>query len=148
MDKDQYEKQHVVTLYTDATFANKRGACAYWIRHDQGTIKDGATFQAKDSMMAEIIGIERGIKRIIENFPKTQLIIICADCKEALKFTWPWVKLNDKRPDIRRFQENIRSLRDVGIGIRTKHVKGHQCDNSAQTYLNNWCDRESRKFRK
>lgn len=137
-----------VTVYTDASFRldTKWAAWAAWLRCSEGRCKKSFICppEVTSAFQAEYYSILMGITLAVEKF-KPQGILVCNDCDQAIKATWPWNKAQDQ---VAEWRKQIDEIREGGIQIRTKFVKAHAGGGTIQSWLNEWCDRACKKERK
>lgn len=144
-DEEMKEKfKHTVTLNSDASFMpnTSAGGYAVWIKY-RGTkiTKSGRLTSCKNSLDAELMSILNGltiINRYIEKGWEVEKIIINTDCLGAVS------KLNKSEHDddiINTYKEL--DLHDI---IDFRHVKGHSHTNTKRNWVNDWCDKEARKY--
>ena len=147
-------KLSYITINTDASFnyEKKVGGYAFWIRSNHFTIKKSDSFNRdpKDSLEAEIMAIGNAIYTLINlpTLPHIDNIVINCDCIPAIQN----IRLNSNNKigkETAQYLETLKhKIRDItGRSPETifKHVKGHQKGKlDKRSYVNCWCDEESR----
>lgn len=136
-----------MTVYTDASFKPETqwAAWAAWLKCSKGRHKDASICppEIRTSFQAEYYSILMGIKLAVEKF-EPEGILVVNDCEQAIRSVWPWNKVSDQ---ITTWREQIDEIREKGIQIRTKMVKGHAGGKTVQSWLNEWCDKACKKAR-
>lgn len=124
-----------VTMFTDASYCHQTKAAgwAVWIKygahpHDQTVRLVGACRRIHDSMHAEYVALEEGLKAL-EKIPlEGKIVVVQSDCTGALAAI-----------------ETSHLVRVHGaLSVTKKHVKGHQGLKTARSAVNTWCDAEAK----
>lgn len=137
-----------MTLYTDASFGLS-SSWAIYLRSEKGRItKSGKCPQTvDDSNAAEMYAALVGITVAIRDWGPLTGIQINSDSRVVCGSLYPWSPEN-RHPTIRRIQTEIRRIiKEAGIKIRAKHVRGHQRSVDTRAWINNRCDSMARKAR-
>lgn len=142
-------KTRGITINTDASFCpiTKSGGWAFYIVCDSFKIKKSGNFKAlcTDSLDAELRCIGNAITELLslKEFPKLSYLYCNTDCKNAIRI------INTRETELGEIiKANWDSLASA-LGVNTKkfrHVKAHSSVNDARSFVNEWCDKEAKKF--
>lgn len=143
-----------ITINVDASFhpQEKVGGYAFWIVCSKFVIKKGGMFKTnpKNSTEAELMGIANAAYTLLKtpDLPYCRLVVVNNDCLNAHEKIGQ--KSNNK---IGKETANIfKQIRGVLYypGAQTKihlrHVKAHSGIDDKRSYVNEWCDKEAKKW--
>lgn len=136
-----------ITLATDASVGETRAGMAYYIRDDNGTLKDVWSVDEKiDSNEAEWLALQGALKVISNtNYPSDTILIYYCDNATMIKLvncTFRSVKAL-KNWGLRMIW--TKHITDQFYRVDARHVKGHTNKTGLARYtLNRWCDFNSR----
>lgn len=146
-----------ITINTDASFGphDKVGGYGYYIICDKFKIRRGGMFKIhpKNPIEAEMMCIANAIHTLINtpSLPSAKFIIINCDCLRAFEH----IGLRKKNEIGRCIARQLRELKDktsfrglISPKVEFRHVKSHTGKNDARSYINEWCDREAKKWMK
>lgn len=142
-----------VTLYTDATLSSDgHHAYAFWAKAEWGTIRLAKMCPAEISGIgqAELYAICQGMYKALSMWKSYNIkgFYVRSDSKHALnRIKFPDNTKTSKGkaiPDVEmRLMAAFKKMSE-GLTIDPKHVKGHTGRTNVKSYLNNWCDEQSR----
>jgi ribonuclease HI len=148
-----------VTINTDASFhhVHRVASFAFWIRHDQGRIKQaGPLKDCPNSLEAEIRAIGNAMYALLySKFTDIDYIRVNTDCKFAIQAI-----LGVKKHSASK--ETLRAVRDIMDKLRKRYkrkikkrkfpfidfhwVPAHTGNTETQkSWLNDWCDVNAKK---
>jgi ribonuclease HI len=144
------------TINTDASFSkyHKMGGYAFWAVSNTFKITKSGAFKAKctDSTDCEIKCIINalmtvlhgcaGVTRVIVNTDSMNAIHILTNDRDAQKRWCRGVKINGK---YRAAYHKVLSGAKSRAVIEFRHVKAHTGEDSARSWVNEWCDTEAKK---
>ncbi len=140
-----------ITINTDASFyaEHKIGGYAFWIKSDLFKITKGGKFKGmiQDSTEAETKCIGNAIATLLaqKELPITEFLCINTDSVQSINRI-------TKRQDKLGIQVNdlwIQLINRLGSKKNSfKHVKSHSGKQDARSYVNEWCDKEAKKWAK
>jgi len=147
--KDVFGNPEAVTVNTDASYdpIAKTGGYAFWIKSDTFTLKDSGGFKGTitDSNEAEIKALVNAL-HYLEQKSRKDFSILVINCDNAVARD-----IVNKRKVSPRFVEEgsilLTQLSRFKMSY-AKAIKGHQSCKDARHWVNNWCDRESRSYKK
>jgi ribonuclease HI len=144
-----------ITINTDASFhpEKKVGGYAFYIVCDLFKIQKGGMFktQPKTAMEAEMMCMANALHTLLsqKELPSTKWIIINSDCL----FSFEKIKRKSQSDIGRRVAEILRKVRIrmsyMGLikpEFEFRHVKAHNGTNDARSWVNDWCDKEAKKW--
>lgn len=145
-----------ITINTDASFNLKNGVCGYafYIICDHFKITKGGAFKAcATSPMEAALWARANALHTLEMQPDlpevTKTIIINSDCLWAFKR----IGLKSKNDAGRKIAQILKRLRKktalpngLQPGFEFRHVKAHNGTPDARSWVNDWCDKEARKW--
>jgi ribonuclease HI len=142
------ENRDIVTINTDASYdcINKTGGYGIWIKSNYFTIKKAGRFKSEilDANEAEIKAVINALHILITNERKFQLVVINCDNQTVRN-----IIINKSIP--KRFEKEgiilLELMQSFKI-IRAKRIKGHQNDYNSRQFVNNWCDKASREYKR
>lgn len=141
-----------VTCYTDASFRPKYGAgWAVWLRSDAGRIVRSGPCPSyvSNASHAEMAAIFAGVYLAIRIWgSRVRGIQIRSDSLEALGWADPESAISKQAPAARLQQRLREVLREHGVTVERRWVKGHRGCVDVAAYLNTQCDKLSKKARK
>jgi ribonuclease HI len=149
-----------ITVNTDASYSHqhKVGAFAYWITTENGRYKNaGVLRNVQDSLDAELQAIANAFHSILKKeWTGITHIYINTDCEAAINLL--------KKKKIRTLKAKktyhaadfiVSTLEKLGDANKhspdfysIRHVKGHSGKDSPRKFVNDWCDKASRKLMK
>ena len=144
-----------ITINTDASFhpVHKIGGYAFYIVCDQFKIQKSGTFKIKpkSSIDAEMMCIANAMHTLLTQpeLPEAKLIVINCDCLPSFKM----ITLKSNNPIGRKVASILRQIR-ISTSIKGvvkpnyefRHVKAHTNNNDARSWVNDWCDKEAKKW--
>jgi ribonuclease HI len=137
-----------VTCYTDASFRPSGAGWGVWLRSVLGrVVRQGpCPPYVKSALEAELAAIFAGVYLAWQTWRSSvRGIVVRTDCQTAidwLSLSQLSAKMCKKWPGAARLHSKIRSfVRECGIELDMRWVKGHQRTNTTQSYLNNACDK-------
>lgn len=144
-----------ITINTDASFnqQHKVGGYAFYIVCDHFKIQKSGRFKKHPSSSneAEMMCIANALYTLSvqPDLPETSLIIINSD---AL-FVFNQVKKKSKSPVGRSTAKLLRTVKSktafrgvVDPKFEFRHVKAHNGVSDSRSWVNDWCDKEARKW--
>lgn len=143
-----YDTSEAVTINTDASFDPIlcTGGYGVWIKSDFFTIKRWGQFKGviTDSNEAEIKGIVNALALLKKNTRKFKLVVINCDNKTARE-----IIIRRKYNERFRVESEklLEFLKDYEV-VKVKSIRGHKSSYNARQYVNNWCDMNSREYKK
>ena len=143
----------LVTINTDASWCPKEkvGGYAFWISSPWGKFKKYGKFKSKihDCTKAEMMCIANAIYYLSKKpfYREVKRIIINTDSLYSINY------INSQKRNVKRWNKargKIKHLTNLNnIELELRHVKAHTEDLSKpRVYVNDWCDRMSKKGRK
>lgn len=150
----------IVTINTDASVVEGCGGYAFWIVCDAGKIQKAGHIKTKitSSLGAEIFSIGNAIYTLLHSkFTEVTKVIVNTDSIGAIDILAGHVGVKPtsvfyKAVEETRFNmidvciKNGMPIRDVKKVFEFRHVKAHTKASDARSFVNNWCDKESRKY--
>lgn len=147
----------IVTVNTDASWDNGYAGYAFWIVCDAGKIQKGAYFKdlVNGPSEAELMCIANALHTLKHSrFKDITKVIINTDLMAASYILTPTRKLS-KLDHLHK--ESLFLMCDIAVknGYNSKHiyemfeirhVKAHTKNKDARSYVNNWCDKEAKKY--
>lgn len=142
-----YNSKVCLTINTDASFSleQKVGGYAFYIKCDDFLIKKGGILKdVNNSLEAELMAIGNAIAILLpREISRFKWVIINTDCIPAIhRIKNPKSELDKKVHKL--WQSLITKVASKRNKIR--HVKAHTYIDSPKKYVNDWCDREAKKF--
>lgn len=145
-----------LTINTDASFyANEKiGGYAFYIICDSFKIQKGGYFKARPQTPteAEMMCMANAIATLLaqKELPLTKLIVINSDALHSFE------KIGKHKKDaigkkVACLLSDLRkrmSYRNRYPKFEFRHVKAHNGTPDARSYVNDWCDREAKKWAK
>lgn len=139
MTKKSFENSLWVTIYTDASGT---GGWAAWIRCSLPPYKlpITGTHNFTDSTIFEAYAIKEAVKATVNQWSNVNGLHIVTDSQSAIMM----LKKKYHRNKIKREIRQEFSILTAGRWVKFVWKKGHCKDNSVATWVNNWCDKNSR----
>lgn len=146
-----------ITINTDASFhpVHKKGGYAFYIVCDLFKIQKGGMFKKnpKTAMEAEMMCMANALYTLLsqKELPSTKWIVINSDCL----FSFERIKRKSQDAIGKQVAEMLRKVRlktsykDVIMPkFEFRHVKAHNGTPDARSWVNDWCDKEAKKWMK
>lgn len=137
------------TINTDASHSpiKKIGSYAFWIVMNNRRYMSSGLLRGKieDSNEAELKAIANALHHLLVNIkPETiTKLYINTDSTTAIHL------INEKKVTSKsgKYGKELALIQSLvkNVNFEMRHVKGHRRVNSKRTYVNDWCDKESRK---
>lgn len=127
-----------LTVSVDASYRDGKGACAYYIKHEKFVVKDSKYLgECSGSTEAEWLGIIEALNRALN------------ECRYDIKVIYV---TNDNQSCINRLKDwshqlpydLTADLLSLEIDIIPQKIDAHIGKTSPRTYINDWCDQNSR----
>ena len=138
-----------ITINTDASFCplTKVGGYAFYIVCNQFKIQKAGEFKTlpKSSIEAETMCIGNAIATLLSQELPNQVnyIIINTDCLNAIhSITMGGGKVYGK---VRKLKNKIKRVSKANK-LEFRHVKAHNGTPDARSWVNDWCDKEAKKY--
>ena len=144
-----------ITINTDASFSNKYkiGTYAFYIVCDVFKIQKSGYFKVnpENPMQSEMMCMANALATIVaqKELPEVKLIVINSDCLNS--FQRIGLKKTDKIG--REVARQLKKLREktaikgvIMPDFEFRHVKAHNGTPDARSYVNDWCDKEAKKW--
>lgn len=128
----KFEPGKFITLFTDASYCPETRAWGWaaWIKYGAPaeTLRlSGGGFCCQGSAQAELLALKQGIEAVASQVPvQGKVVVIQSDCVSAL-------------------ERICVELLAGALGVRKKHVKGHQGVKCPRSAVNTWTDRAARE---
>lgn len=143
------ERVRGITINTDASYYNehKIGGYAFWIVCDLFKITNGGKFKREiyGPSEAETYCIGNAIARLLaqKELPEVEFLIINTDSKTSIR------DIRQQRSEAGKtvnklWRELLQRLKPKVHQFR--HIKAHSGKNDARSYVNEWCDREAKRW--
>lgn len=139
-----------LTINTDASFCgrSKAGGFAFWIVHNDFVIKKAGKFKeliVRDSSEAEVKCIGNAIWMVLQqqDLKPTRKIIINTDSKIAMR------QIQNKHTQPGAKTLKLINKLTAALGCQQwefRHVKAHSGVNDKRSFVNEWCDKEAKRF--
>lgn len=138
-----------ITINTDASFhpIHKVGGYAFYIVCDLFKIQKGGKFKKhpKTPQEAEIMCIGNAIATLLaqKELPKAEWLIINGDCKFGMD------KIKREEDKLSKQVNQLRQKLIARLGSsknKFRHVKAHNGTPDARSWVNDWCDKEAKKW--
>lgn len=153
MNKKKFHLETVITINTDASYnpSDNSGGYGIWIKSDFFTIKNHGKFKSKivDANEAEIKAIVNALKilrsKLISNSFPVRFNVLIFNCDNACARN-----IINRKKYSERFKHEGEMLLNLISGFDVsyaKHINGHKKAINARQYVNNWCDKMSKKYR-
>lgn len=138
-----------ITINTDASFhpIHKVGGYAFYIVCDLFRIQKGGMFkmQPRTAEEAEIMCIGNAISTLLaqKELPKARWLVINNDCKFGMN------KIRRQETELAKKVNTMRQklIYQLGSGENSmRHVKAHSGKGDSRSWVNEWCDKEAKKY--
>lgn len=150
----------LVTINTDASFKDGFGGYAFWIVCDAGKIQKAGMIKnkANTSTDAETMCIANAIHTLKHSrFSGVTKVIINTDSKESINLLTGKSRCKAANPLFKVVEECMfnmmelclklgLSIREVDKLIEFRWVKAHNGKKDARSFVNDWCDKEAKKY--
>lgn len=144
-----------ITVNTDASFhpQHKIGGYAFYIVCDLFKIQKGGMFKnnPKTPMEAEMMCMANALFTLLsqKELPSTKWIVINSDCL----FSFSRIGRKSQDDIGKKVAEMLRKVRIqtsynnlIMPKFEFRHVKAHNGTNDARSFVNDWCDKEAKKW--
>jgi ribonuclease HI len=150
-------KVNCITINTDASFCpdQKVGGYAFYIVCDCFKIQKSGMFKSKlsSSLDAEMKCMANALYMLSnqKELPEANIIVINSDCLMSFeKITRKSLNLIGRK--VANYLRSVRLKTSMNGVIMPKyefrHVKAHNGTNDARSWVNDWCDKEAKKWMK
>ncbi|RZJ89600.1 MAG: hypothetical protein EOO20_10495 [Chryseobacterium sp.] len=144
----------LITINTDASFSDVYGGYAFWIVCDAGKIQKAGKIKAKirGSQQAEMMCIANALHTLKHSrFKGISKVIINTDSQPSINaltgFKSSWEGAQECLFTMMELCiANGKSIRDVGEFFEFRHVKAHTGKKDKRSFVNEWCDKEAKKY--
>lgn len=144
----------LVTINTDASYIDGFSGYAFWIVSNEFKVLKAGILRKKVKRpeIAEFKCIINALHVLFKNDCKNvSKIIINTDCMNVIHCcTNNKAKIKKYRLNVYEFPELTlmfnRIMKGRNIEVEFRHVKSHTGINDARSYVNEWCDREAKKY--
>jgi ribonuclease HI len=143
-----------ITINTDASWhpKHKVGGYAFYIVCDLFKIQKGGMFKVhpKSSQDAELMCMANALHTLLcqKELPSTKIIVVNSDALFA--FEKIGLKKEGTGKAVAKILKQLRhatSYKDVIMPkFDFRHVKAHNGTNDARSWVNDWCDKEAKKW--
>lgn len=137
-----------ITINTDASFhpIKKTSGYAFYIVCNLFKIQKGGHFKTEvpNILIAETKTIGNALSTVLaqKELPKTKLIVVNTDCQFAINLI-----TNSNKKLARKIRKIIRGLeKKLDCRVEFRHVKSHSGVNDSRSWVNEWCDREAKRW--
>lgn len=143
-----------VTINTDASYNDRTGvgAYAFWIFGPEGSTKKSGVFKTDvgKAHFAEILAIGNALAEVEQQRIRFDFLVVNTDSKKAMMF---FQEKHDTGTKEANYAKLIfkRLISKNKAKYKFKHVKAHQGvndDTEGRSFVNEWCDLESRNVRR
>lgn len=139
-----------ITINTDASYNSQKqvGGYAFYIVCDLFKIQKSGMFKVhpKSPMQAEMMCMANALHTLAAQpeLPQFNWIVINSDCL----FSFEKIKLKSQDKIGRVVAKKLRSVREkTGFpDYELRHVKAHNGTPDARSWVNDWCDKEAKKW--
>jgi ribonuclease HI len=141
----------VVTINTDASYSPKHkvGAFAFWIVCDQGKIqKAGELRETHAPHDAEAKSIANAFHTLLHSkFTGISKIVVNTDSMICINRMGSRGKAYSPERSVWNTVRRMKKKNaDQYLKIEYRHVKAHSGTDTARKFVNDWCDKEAKKF--
>jgi len=150
----------LVTINTDASYREGCAGYAFWIVCDAGKIQKAGRIQGKTlgSVQSEMMCIANAIYTLKHSkFKGVNKVIVNTDSLTSINYLVGESKFKSESPlgcaiDEARFNmmevcmKFGKSIRDISTMFEFRHVKAHSGKKDSRSYVNEWCDKEAKKY--
>lgn len=144
----------LVTINTDASYIDGFAGFAFWIVCDEFKVLKAGVLRKKVKRpeIAEFKCIINALHILFKNdCKKVTKIIINTDCMNVIHCC------EGNLTAIKKYKLNVyefpaltlkfkQIMKDKNIEIEFRHVKSHTGNTDARSYVNQWCDKEAKKY--
>ena len=142
------KKVNCITINTDASFhpVKKVGGYAFYIICDLFKIQKSGMYKKnpKTPTESEIMCIGNAVATLLaqKELPECNILIINNDCYSA------FVHINKGKTNNSKIVLKLinKAKKITGCKQEFRHVKSHNGTPDARSYVNDWCDREAKKW--
>ena len=147
-----------ITINTDASFCPETGASGYafYAICDNFKIMKSGNFKKKPTVSweAELFCLGNAIHTVLSqtDLPESKHIVINTDCDSMIgMLNRPQDKIKQKwGVPVKQVHMLAGRLKNVcktpKKNLKYRHVKAHTSIKDARTWVNNWCDKEAKKW--
>jgi len=140
----------IVTINCDASYSNtyKIGAYAFWIVSDRFKILKSGKLKKKisHSRYAEYFSVLNALYVLSkEDLSDIKKVIVNTDCMDVVDSINKNVTKWNKNYFSAYYPEFRRIIKGFPL-IEARHVKAHTLKNEPRSYVNEWCDKEAKKW--
>lgn len=149
------QRVRCITINTDASYSSKYkiGTYAFYIVCDTFKIKSGGIFKCAPSnpMEAEMMCMANALHTLLvqHELPQTSILVINSDCL----FSFQHITRKSKLPIGRKVASILKQVRNRTLlngcimpKYEFRHVKAHNGTPDARSHVNEWCDREAKRW--
>lgn len=150
----------LATINTDASFKDGYAGYAFWIVCDAGKIQKAGEIKKKvgGSTDAEAMCITNAIHTLKHSrFNEVRKVIINTDSQSSIDLLTGKTRgsasseivkaIDECRLLMMEFCLQIgKSIRDVDKVFELRHVKAHTKKKDSRSFVNEWCDKEAKKY--
>lgn len=144
----------LITINTDASFSNVYGGYAFWIVCDQGKIQKAGKIKSriKGSQQAEMMCIANALHTLKHSrFKNITKVVINTDSVTCINALGTFKSTIDGAKEclftmMEICVANGMTLRDCSKMFEFRHVKAHSGKKDKRSFVNEWCDKEAKKY--
>lgn len=153
--REKRKALNCLTINTDASYSHKYkvGTYAFYIVCDLFKIQKSGYFKVKPKspMDAEMMCMANALATLNaqKELPVVKLIIINSDCLYSFEKIGLKKKNETGRVVAKQLQQVRNKMAFRGVILPKfdfRHVKAHNGTPDARSYVNDWCDREAKKW--
>jgi ribonuclease HI len=147
----------LITINTDASWRDKFAGYAFWIVCDAGKIQKAGKIKilVDNSGEAEMMCIANALHTLKHSrFSEITKVIINTDSQHCIDRLSPGGKFTGKTTEECLFTmmeiclKLGKSIRDIHSVFEFRHVKAHSGKKDNRSFVNEWCDREAKRYSK
>jgi ribonuclease HI len=147
----------LITINTDASWRERHAGYAFWIVCDAGKIQKAGKIKklVDNSAIAEMMCIANALHTLKHSrFSEITKVIINTDSQHCIDRLGIGAKFKDSSTDECLFTmmeiclKLGKSIRDMHSIFEFRHVKAHSGKKDSRSFVNEWCDREAKKYSK
>jgi len=144
----KYDLKEYVTINSDASYdhSTKQGGYGLWIKSNDFLIKRSLIFKSKitDSNEAEIKAVTNALHLLSKRNERYKVLVV--NCDNAVV---RGIINKGYVPDRFKVEGNIllKYLESYDKSY-AKHIKGHGSKKKPRGWVNHWCDKQSRNYKK
>lgn len=137
----------IVTINSDASFSNnyKIGAYAFWIVSNRFKILKSGKLKGKisHSRNAEYFSVLNALFILSkEDLRDVKKVIVNTDCMDVVNS----INQVGNNQSFKGYYNDFRKIIKGFPKIEARHVKAHTLKDEPRSYVNEWCDKESKKW--